>query len=68
MLRERFGKRELERHLDSSYFERTLLADQKRSPVVSVLPQDSTNVLVSGSLTATCASPMKIRPSAYYFA
>ena len=43
-LRERFGKRELERHLDSSYFERTLLADQKLSPVVRVLPQDSTNV------------------------
>ena len=43
-LRERFGKRELERHLDSGYFERTLLADQKLSPVVRVLPQTSTNV------------------------
>lgn len=40
-LRERFGKRELERCIDSSYFERTMLAEQKLSPLVRVLPQDS---------------------------
>ncbi len=43
-LRERFGKRELERHLDSAYFERTILANSKLSPLVRVLPQDTMNV------------------------
>lgn len=43
-LRDRFGKRELERQIDSSYFERTLLADKKLSPAVRVLSQNALNV------------------------
>lgn len=42
--KERWGKRELERQIDSAYFERTMLANQKLSPLVTVLPQDITNV------------------------
>lgn len=41
---ERLDKRTLERHIDSAYFERTMIANQKLSPVMRVLPQDVTNV------------------------
>lgn len=41
---EKLGKRELERQLNSAYFERTILANQKLSPPVRELPQDVTNV------------------------
>ncbi len=44
VIKERLDKRTLERHLDSAYFERTMLANQKLSPLVRVLPQDVTNV------------------------
>ena len=44
VLKERLDKRTLNRHLNSAYFERTMLANQKLSPVVRVLPQDVTNV------------------------
>lgn len=43
-IRERLSKRDLERHIDSSYFERVLLANQKLSPPVRVLPQNPENV------------------------
>ncbi|MBK8703295.1 MAG: DUF1016 family protein [Saprospiraceae bacterium] len=43
-MRERFSKRELERSIDSGYFERTLLANPKLSPAVRVLLRDSTDV------------------------
>ena len=41
---QRLGKRALERHLDTAYFERTMLANQKLSPAVRDLPQDVTGV------------------------
>jgi predicted nuclease of restriction endonuclease-like (RecB) superfamily len=41
---EKLSKRDLERRIDSSYFERTILANQKLSPVVRELPQDVTNI------------------------
>jgi predicted nuclease of restriction endonuclease-like (RecB) superfamily len=41
---EKLGKRELERQLNSANFERTMLANQKLSPVLRELPQDVTNV------------------------
>ncbi len=44
VLKERLDKRTLNRHLNSAYFERTMLANVKLSPVVRVLPQDVTNV------------------------
>ena len=43
-IKERLGKRELERQIDSACFERTMLANQKLSPVVRELPQDVTNI------------------------
>jgi predicted nuclease of restriction endonuclease-like (RecB) superfamily len=42
--RERLDARTLNRHLDNAYFERTMLANQKLSTVLRVLPQDVTNV------------------------
>lgn len=42
--KEKWSSRELERHLESAYFERTMLANQKLSAVVRELPQDVTNV------------------------
>lgn len=42
--RERLGKRDLERNIDSSYFERTMLSNPKLSPAVRVLLRDSTEV------------------------
>ena len=41
---ERYSKRELERQINSGIFERTMLANVKLSPVVRVLPQETTNV------------------------
>jgi hypothetical protein len=38
------GKRELERQLKNSAFERTMFSDLKLSPVVRVLPQNATGV------------------------
>lgn len=43
-LHERYSKRELERQIKSGLYERTMLANKKLSPVVTGLPQDSTNV------------------------
>lgn len=40
--REKYSSRELERQLNSGYFERVMLANQKLSPVVRELPQDAT--------------------------
>ncbi len=42
--KERYSKRELERQIKSSIFERTMLANEKLSPVVRELPQDTKNV------------------------
>lgn len=42
--KERYSKRELERQVKSGIFERTLLSNQKVSPAVTLLPQDTTNV------------------------
>jgi predicted nuclease of restriction endonuclease-like (RecB) superfamily len=42
--RERLGKRDLERNIDSGYFERTMLSNPKLSPAVRVLLRDSTEV------------------------
>ncbi len=42
--KERYTKRELERQVKSGIFERTLLSNQKVSPAVTLLPQDTTNV------------------------
>ena len=39
-VKEKWSKRELERQLESSYFERTMLANTKLSPLARVLPQD----------------------------
>jgi len=41
---ERYSSRELGRQLKSSLFERTMLANQKLSPVLRELPQDTKNV------------------------
>jgi predicted nuclease of restriction endonuclease-like (RecB) superfamily len=40
----RLSKRELERQLKNSAFERTMLSDLKLAPVVRVLPQNATGV------------------------
>ncbi len=42
-IKERWSKRELERQIDSSYFERVMLGNAKLSSVASVLPQDITD-------------------------
>ena len=44
VIKERLDSRTLERHLNSAYYERTMLANQKLSAVLRVLPQDVTNV------------------------
>ena len=41
-IRERLSSRELERQIDSSYYERVKLADAKLAPLARVLPQDVT--------------------------
>jgi len=43
-IHERYSSRELERQLKSGLFERTMLANQKLSPVLRELPQDTKNV------------------------
>ena len=43
-LKEHLDARSLERHINSAYFERTMLANQKLSTVLRELPQDVTNV------------------------
>lgn len=42
-LKEKYGKRELERQLNSAVFERIMLSKQKLSPPVTVLPEQFTN-------------------------
>lgn len=42
-VKERWSYRELERQIDSSYFERVMLGNAKLSAVASVLPQEITN-------------------------
>ncbi len=42
-IKEKWSKRELERQINSSYFERVMIANQKLSPLVRELPQDVTN-------------------------
>ena len=42
--KERYSKRELERQIKSGIYERTMLANEKLSPVVSELPQETKNV------------------------
>ena len=42
--KERLSKRDLDRHIDSAYFERTMLANENLSPALKQLPQDVTNV------------------------
>lgn len=42
-IQERYSKRDLKRQLDSGYFERVMLANEKLSPVVRELPQDVTD-------------------------
>jgi predicted nuclease of restriction endonuclease-like (RecB) superfamily len=42
--RERYSKRELERQIKSGIFERTMLANEKLSPVVRELPQETKDV------------------------
>ena len=42
--KERYTKRELERQVKSGIFERTLLSNQKVSPAVTLLPQETKNV------------------------
>jgi predicted nuclease of restriction endonuclease-like (RecB) superfamily len=42
-LKERLSSRELERQIDSSYFERVMLGNAKLSPLVRELPQDITD-------------------------
>jgi predicted nuclease of restriction endonuclease-like (RecB) superfamily len=44
VLKERLDARSLERHINSAYFERTMLANQKLSTLLRELPQDVTNV------------------------
>ncbi|ADB42218.1 PDDEXK nuclease domain-containing protein [Spirosoma linguale] len=41
-IRERLSSRELQRQIDSSYYERVKLADAKLAPLARVLPQDVT--------------------------
>jgi predicted nuclease of restriction endonuclease-like (RecB) superfamily len=43
-INERYSKRELERQIGSGLFERTELANQKLSPVMRELPQETNNV------------------------
>jgi predicted nuclease of restriction endonuclease-like (RecB) superfamily len=43
-IKERLDSRTLEKHLNSAYYERTMLANQKLSAVLRVLPQDVTDV------------------------
>jgi len=43
-IKERYSSRELERQIKSGIFERTMLSNQKVSPVVAQLPQETTNV------------------------
>jgi len=43
-IKERYSFRNLERQIDSSMFERTMLANGKLSPAVRELPQDTKNV------------------------
>jgi predicted nuclease of restriction endonuclease-like (RecB) superfamily len=43
-INERWTKRELSRQIDSAYYERTMIANQKLSPLARELPQDITNV------------------------
>ncbi len=42
-IRERLTSRELQRQIDSSYYERVMLADAKLAPLARVLPQDVTS-------------------------
>ena len=42
-VKERLSKRELQRQIDSSYYERVMLADAKLAPLTRVLPQDLTS-------------------------
>ena len=42
-IKEKYGKRDLERQLNSAVFERVMLSNQKLSPLVRVLPEDFTN-------------------------
>lgn len=42
-VKEHWSIRELERQINSSYFERVMIANQKLSPLVRELPQDVTN-------------------------
>lgn len=44
VLENRYSSRELERQIKSSIFERTMLANEKLSPVMTQLPQDTTNI------------------------
>lgn len=43
-IKERYSKRELERQIKSGVFERTILANKKLSPSLTLLPQETTNV------------------------
>lgn len=43
-IKERYSKRELERQIKSGMFERTILANKKLSPTLTLLPQETTNV------------------------
>lgn len=43
-IKERYSKRELERQIKSSIFERTMLSNKKLSPVVRLLPQETKNI------------------------
>lgn len=43
-IKESYSTRELERQLDSAYFERIMLSDKKLSPTLRKLPQDVSNV------------------------
>ncbi len=42
-IRERLSSRELQRQIDSSYYERVRLADTKLAPLARILPQDVTS-------------------------
>lgn len=44
VLKERLSKRELERQINASYFERVMLGNAQLSTIAKVLPQDITNV------------------------
>lgn len=43
-IKEKYSKRELERQIKSGIFERTIIANKKVSPAVTLLPQDTKNV------------------------